>query len=51
LANQLRDQLACFWPGAANVFWSVESRIALPFLRRYLARGPGASSSSRLFDV
>jgi transposase len=35
LANQLRDQLACFWPGAANVFWSVDSRIALAFLKRY----------------
>ena len=35
LANQLRDQLACFWPGAAKVFWSVDSQIALAFLRRY----------------
>jgi transposase len=35
LANQLRDQLACFWPGAAKVFWSVDSRIALAFLGRY----------------
>src|SRR5437764_1245725 len=35
LANQLRDQLACFWPGAGNVFWSVDSQIALAFLRRY----------------
>ena len=35
LANQLRDQLACFWPGAANVFCSVDSQIALAFLRRY----------------
>ena len=35
LANQLRDQLACFWPGASNVFWSVDSQIALAFLRRY----------------
>jgi transposase len=35
LANQLRDQLQCFWPGAANVFWSVDSRIALAFLARY----------------
>jgi len=34
LANQLRDQLACFWPGAANVFWSLDSQIALAFLRR-----------------
>ena len=35
LANQLRDQLACFWPGAARVFCSVDSKIALAFLRRY----------------
>jgi Transposase len=35
LANQLRDQLACFWPGATNVFSSVDSQIALAFLRRY----------------
>ncbi len=35
LANQLRDQLACFWPGASNVFWSVDSQIALAFLKRY----------------
>ena len=35
LANQLRDQLATFWPGAGNVFWSVDSQIALAFLKRY----------------
>jgi transposase len=35
LANQLRDQLACVWPGAGKVFWSVDSQIALAFLRRY----------------
>jgi transposase len=35
LANQLRDQLACFWPGAGKVFCSVDSQIALAFLRRY----------------
>jgi transposase len=35
LANQLRDQLGCFWPGASNVFCSVDSKIALAFLRRY----------------
>src|SRR6202162_4543016 len=35
LANQLRDQLATFWPGASNVFWSVDSQIALAFLERY----------------
>ena len=31
LANQLRDQLACFWPGASKVFWSVDTKIALAF--------------------
>ena len=45
LANQLRDQLGCFWPGVSNVFWSVDSQIALAFLRRYRtpldARGLG----------
>src|SRR5215469_406313 len=35
LANQLRDQLATFWPGAAAVFPSVDSKIALAFLARY----------------
>jgi hypothetical protein len=35
LANQLRDQLACFWPGASKVFCRVDSKIALAFLRRY----------------
>jgi transposase len=35
LANQLRDQLACFWPGAGKVFSAIDSRIALAFLRRY----------------
>ena len=35
LANQLRDQLATFWPGASKVFCSVDSRIALAFLKRY----------------
>jgi transposase len=35
LANQLRDQLACFWPGASKVFFSVDSQIALAFLKRY----------------
>jgi transposase len=35
LANQLSDQLACFWPGASKVFWSVDTKIALAFLKRY----------------
>ena len=37
LANQLRDQLDCLWPGAAKVFCSVDTGIALAFLRRYPA--------------
>ena len=35
LANQLRDQLATFWPGARKVFCAVDSPIALAFLKRY----------------
>src|ERR1700735_109110 len=35
LANQLRDQLQTFWPGAGKVFCSVDTKIALAFLRRY----------------
>src|SRR6201997_628129 len=51
VANQLRDELACFWPGASKVFCAVDSPIALAFLRRYPspvdARGLGASRLSR----
>ena len=35
LANQLRDQLQTFWPGASQVFCSVDTQIALAFLKRY----------------
>jgi transposase len=35
LANELRAQLDCFWPGAARIFPAIDSRIALAFLRRY----------------
>ncbi len=35
LANELRSQLECFWPGAAHVFAEVDSPIALAFLKRY----------------
>jgi len=35
LANQLRAQLEAFWPGAARVFFDVDSPIALAFLERY----------------
>jgi hypothetical protein len=51
LANQLRDQLATFWPGAGKVFCSVDSPIALAFLKRYPtpldARGLGSSAFRR----
>jgi len=46
LANQLRAQLDCFWPGAARIFSDIDSPIALAFLARYPspadARGLGA---------
>jgi transposase len=35
LANELRAQLECFWPGAAHIFADVDSPIALAFLARY----------------
>lgn len=35
LANELRAQLDCFWPGAARVFANLDSPIALAFLARY----------------
>lgn len=35
LANQLRAQLDCFWPGAKQIFADIDSPIALAFLERY----------------
>jgi transposase len=35
VANELRAQLECFWPGAAHVFAEIDSPIALAFLKRY----------------
>jgi transposase len=35
LANELRAQLDCFWPGAVAIFAEIDSPIALAFLRRY----------------
>ena len=35
LANQLRAQLDACWPGAAQIFFDVDSPIALAFLERY----------------
>ena len=37
LANELRAQLECFWPGAAAIFADIDSPIALAFLKRYPA--------------
>lgn len=51
LANELRAQLACFWPGAAQVFFDIDSQIALAFLKRYPspadARGLGEQRMAR----
>jgi transposase len=44
LANQLRELLASFWPGAAAIFADVDSPIALAFLARY----PTPESAERL---
>lgn len=35
LANQLRSLLESFWPGAAEIFWDIDTPIALAFLARY----------------
>ncbi|CAN5260915.1 hypothetical protein BH18CHL2_BH18CHL2_07070 [soil metagenome] len=35
LTNQLAAQLAVFWPGAAAIFYRLDSDIALAFLERY----------------
>jgi transposase len=51
LANELRAQLACFWPGTIDVFADIDSPIALAFLRRYPApadtRGLGEQRMAR----
>jgi transposase len=44
LANQLRDLLQSFWPGAAAVFADVDSPISLAFIERY----PTPESAARL---
>lgn len=44
LANQLRDLLQSFWPGAAEIFADVDSPIGLAFIQRY----PTPESASRL---
>jgi transposase len=51
LANELRAQLECFWPGAVAIFADIDSPIALAFLRRYPspvdARGLGQQRLER----
>jgi transposase len=51
LANELRAQLECFWPGATRVFAEIDSPIALAFLKRYPspadARGLGEQRLQR----
>jgi transposase len=51
LANELRAQLDCFWPGAARIFADIDSPIALAFLKRYPspvdARGLGEQRLER----
>jgi transposase len=54
LANQLREQLNAFWPGAARIFAALDSPIALAFLRRYPssadARGLGERRLQSFLD-
>ena len=51
LANALRAQLECFWPGATTVFADIDSPIALAFIKRYPtpadARGLGEQRLER----
>jgi transposase len=51
LANALRAQLECFWPGAVAIFADIDSPIALQFLKRYPspadARGLGEQRLER----
>ena len=35
LANQLRAELNCFWPGAAKLFTDIDCPASLAFLERY----------------
>ncbi|MBC5783106.1 IS110 family transposase [Ramlibacter sp. USB13] len=44
LANQLRELLQSFWPGAAEVFCEIDSPIALAFIESY----PTPASAARL---
>ena len=44
LANQLRNLLQSFWPGAAEIFADIDSPIGLAFIQRY----PTPEAASRL---
>jgi transposase len=44
LANQLRSLLESFWPGAAEIFYDIDTPIALAFIARY----PNPQSASHL---
>ena len=54
LANELRAQLECFWPGARKIFAAIDSPIALAFLARYPtpadARGLGEQRLAGFLD-
>lgn len=47
LTNQLAAQLAVFWPGAAAIFYRLDSAIALAFLERYPRPESAASLGER----
>jgi len=54
LANQLREQLLAFWPGATRIFADLDSPIALAFIERYPspldARGLGPRRLQAFLD-
>lgn len=43
LCNQLRAQLEAYWPGAARIFFDIDSPICLAFLERYPSPGDARS--------
>jgi transposase len=47
LANQLRNLLDSFWPGAASIFADVDSPIALAFVQRYPTPGSAARCAEK----
>ncbi len=50
LGNELRAQLQAFWPGAAQIFADVDSRIALAFLERYPAPADARGLGEKRLD-